>query len=455
MAIDIKSENSLKQPIIIFCLISVFVILGSYALFVKQENVIKGEENNDLLTVSELKASQIERWRDERLQDAEGLMFEYVEMAHAGKNKLLTGTRMLSSERSLLHHGSEYKDIYVVDKELRVQTSAAGKPEILGSHAIALAKEAMLSKKIIFGDLQKNEKTGEIDLDICAPVVFPGNDTASGAIVLIIDPYKYLYPLLRSGYINDKTFETLLVEKEGDKVIFLNEAKFSKNAPLALAYSMDKANMPSVMSANNIEGVVQGRSYSGNNVLAVIKKITDSNWRVISQIDETEIYAEIRGRALLVFVVTLMFLLASGSLVGFVWHRQEAGFYKELYNASVERKAITSHYKYLLQYANDIIILFNKDLKIVEVNESALKAYGYTQDEIIKKTAKDLRADETLATLQNEFEELKKHGSFVFNTVHKRKDGTTFPVEISTRVIVIEWQEFYQSIIRDISGRKA
>ena len=45
-------------------------------------------------------------------------------------------------------------------------------------------------------------------------------------------------------------------------------------------------------------------------------------------------------------------------------------------------------------------------------------------------------------------------GSATFETIHVRKDGTTFPVEVSTRVVTIENGKYYQSIGRDISDRK-
>jgi len=44
-------------------------------------------------------------------------------------------------------------------------------------------------------------------------------------------------------------------------------------------------------------------------------------------------------------------------------------------------------------------------------------------------------------------------GNILFTTTHKRKDGTIFPVEISLQHFIIEWNEFYQAIIRDLSGR--
>lgn len=42
----------------------------------------------------------------------------------------------------------------------------------------------------------------------------------------------------------------------------------------------------------------------------------------------------------------------------------------------------------------------------------------------------------------------------VYETEHRRKDGTTFPVEISSRFLDIGGKEFVSAIVRDITERK-
>jgi light-regulated signal transduction histidine kinase (bacteriophytochrome) len=46
------------------------------------------------------------------------------------------------------------------------------------------------------------------------------------------------------------------------------------------------------------------------------------------------------------------------------------------------------------------------------------------------------------------------HGGFIYEGIHRRKDGTSFPVEVSSRIIDVEEKQYYQAIIRDISERK-
>jgi PAS domain S-box-containing protein len=120
----------------------------------------------------------------------------------------------------------------------------------------------------------------------------------------------------------------------------------------------------------------------------------------------------------------------------------------------VERKALAQHYEYLTRYANDIILMLDREGKIVEANEKALKAYGYSREELIGMNARNLRASSVRSGFEGQFAEIKKRDGLVYETLHQHRDGTTFPVEISSRRIRVNDVEFIQSIIRDISERK-
>jgi PAS domain S-box-containing protein len=65
-----------------------------------------------------------------------------------------------------------------------------------------------------------------------------------------------------------------------------------------------------------------------------------------------------------------------------------------------------------------------------------------------------IRAPETLSQLSVHLNNVDENESATFETVHKRKDRTTFPVEISSRVVMIEGLKYYQTIGRDITERK-
>lgn len=121
-----------------------------------------------------------------------------------------------------------------------------------------------------------------------------------------------------------------------------------------------------------------------------------------------------------------------------------------------ERKILeyTKRLGYLTKYANDLIMLLDENFDLLEVNESAEDVYGYTRDELIGKHATYLRAPETRGTFDEQIAPAKDGGRAVYETVHLRKNGEKFPVEISVNAFDADKKRFYLAVIRDIAERK-
>ncbi|MDD5584792.1 MAG: PAS domain S-box protein, partial [Candidatus Omnitrophica bacterium] len=112
------------------------------------------------------------------------------------------------------------------------------------------------------------------------------------------------------------------------------------------------------------------------------------------------------------------------------------------------------HQSYLTKYANDLIILLDDDFRFLETNERVVDSYGYTREELLGMHATQLRAPETKVLFEEQIKPGRMTGKAVYGTLHQRKDGTKFPVEISLRAIDVDGKRFYQAIIRDITERK-
>lgn len=111
-------------------------------------------------------------------------------------------------------------------------------------------------------------------------------------------------------------------------------------------------------------------------------------------------------------------------------------------------------YEYLDKYTNDIILMWDDQGKLIEVNERAVISYGYTRDVLLQMHIWELRSPDTRPSLDNRLQETKEAGGLIYETIHQRKDGTSFPVEASSRTIEIEGKDYFLAIVRDITERK-
>lgn len=106
----------------------------------------------------------------------------------------------------------------------------------------------------------------------------------------------------------------------------------------------------------------------------------------------------------------------------------------------------------LLTLASDGIHLIDHDGRLHECSESFRRMHGYTAEETAGLTVTDWQAQYTGTDLTNHIRQ-HLHEPTVFETLHRRKDGTVFPVEISCRGVTLAGQEFLYASARDITER--
>src|SRR5215207_1875389 len=89
-------------------------------------------------------------------------------------------------------------------------------------------------------------------------------------------------------------------------------------------------------------------------------------------------------------------------------------------------------YRLLSQQARDIVLFVRPpDGRIVEANDAAVAAYGYARDEFLRLSVVDLRDPTTVSEIGDQMAQAGD-GGLTFETRHRRKDGTPFPVEVSS-----------------------
>jgi len=92
--------------------------------------------------------------------------------------------------------------------------------------------------------------------------------------------------------------------------------------------------------------------------------------------------------------------------------------------------------------------------KFIEVNEIACKMLQYTREEMMEHSPLDFATDYHSKPLDQIFLENSTTGHTIFETGHRRKDGTIIPVEINTHVVNLQGKRVIVAAVRDITDRK-
>jgi two-component system sensor histidine kinase/response regulator len=115
------------------------------------------------------------------------------------------------------------------------------------------------------------------------------------------------------------------------------------------------------------------------------------------------------------------------------------------------RSGALERYRLLAEMAHDAIVFMRRsDARIIEVNRAASDLYGYSRDELLQLTGYDLRTPAAAAVADSQIPNDRPFSAH-FETEHRRKDGSVFPVEISMQSAYLDGQHTVVSVIRDVS----
>ncbi len=332
---DAKTARVLYLFVMIFIFLATGIITIGSLYSRSYEEKHRAEVERQLSAIADLKVAELEQWRKERLSDAavfyqnsyfSGMVLRYFEAPgdSDARERLQTWLRKI-------REAHRYVRVCLHDVEGRIRLADEDNPEPEAERFSPRDIEARGSGRIIFEDFYRDEYTGHVYLDILAPIIPEGGHAGRviGILALHIDPEEYLYPLIKRWPTPSPTAETLIVRREGNDVLFLNELRFNKDSALNLRIPLARKDNPAVQAVLGREGIVEGRDYRGVLVIAAVRGISDSPWFLVARMDVAEVYAPVRVQRWLVLGLVGALLLSAAFGVGLVWRQQRLGFYKE------------------------------------------------------------------------------------------------------------------------------
>src|SRR5271165_3285457 len=122
--------------------------------------------------------------------------------------------------------------------------------------------------------------------------------------------------------------------------------------------------------------------------------------------------------------------------------------------AEDELRASEERFRNVINHATDGFFLFDEHQAILDVNRQACEGLGYSREEMIGMHPRDFDAGLDAASIARIGERVDGGETVAFETLHRRKDGTVFPVEVRARQFQQGAHRFRLSLVRDITERK-
>jgi PAS domain S-box-containing protein len=125
----------------------------------------------------------------------------------------------------------------------------------------------------------------------------------------------------------------------------------------------------------------------------------------------------------------------------------------ELRQAEQELRASEGRFRIFVDHATDAFLLLDDDWTILDVNRQACHGLGYSREELIGKHKSDFDVGLDGTSIQRLKQRSVAGVAVTFETRHRRKDGTSFPVEVRLNQFE-QGGRRYLCLVRDISERK-
>jgi PAS domain S-box-containing protein len=447
--------------ILVFVLLATGIVISGFLYYRQYEMHYRTDMEHQLSAIADLKADELVQWRKERLGDAE-LFYNNSIFSELVQHWLHSPWDKATEEKlrkwiQPVQEYYQYDQISLLDVAGRERMSLPEARFPLSRHLISFSADVLRMKRVTFQDFYRNEYDGRIYLAVLVPILDERDSgRAIAALVLRIDPEKYIYPFINLWPTLSTTAETLIVRRDGDNALFLNELRFQKNTALNLRESLDKKVLPAAQAILGRTGVIEGSDYRNVPVLADVRAISGSPWFMVARMDISEVYGPLREKLWTTVALITVLLLSAGAAFGFVWRRQLAQFYQMKYEATAAMRASEVRYRRLFEASKDGILILDAGTGMVmDVNPFLSDILGYSHEAILGKKVWELGSFKDIVANQANFEELRTKKYIRYEDLPlETADGRRIDVEFVSNVYLVNQRKVIQCNIRDISERK-
>ena len=326
---DAASQRASRSVVLVMMFVAAGLIAAGYLYFQRHDQDVRRDAEQKLTAIAELKRSELVAYRKERLADA-SIFSRNADFAalvqraldHPGDAQARAGLRAWLDKFAANPH---YDRVVLLDAQGAVRMSAPDSSVPISATVARRAAELLRSGEVGLQDFYRNEHDQRIYLTLLVPIVeASASRRALGTLLLQMDPATYLYPYIRRWPVPDRSSETLLVRRDGDDVLFLNELRFRDNTALSLRIPASNTETPSVMAVLGREGIVAGADYRGVPVLASVLKVPDSPWLLVAKTDIAEVLAPGQEVLWLTTGLVAVLLLGGIAVVALISRQQRA-----------------------------------------------------------------------------------------------------------------------------------
>ena len=425
----------------IFVLVALVILACGYGYYRFEADRLSWNKYGDMATIAATKTAQIEEWKRERLADvrraANGprvitLVSEYARNPDGADRSELKKLLEINQKEGL------YANVFLFSTDAKMILAAKDDPDPAGPVVQQTVLAALASREPLVSDFFSHAD-GIVHLDIAA-AVRDASGRPLAVMILRANAADFLYPMIQAWPTRSSSAETLLVQRRGDELIYLNELRHHSKTALSLRESLSLTNLPTVQAVRGKQGMFLGQDYRGKEVLADLRPVPGLPWFMVVKADTSEVFAEGQFRARSIAIIMFLAILLAFAATSFAY-RQQVGFYRSMNRVEREQWEAMNEFRTILYSIGDAVITTDRKGLVRQMNQVAELYTGWKEAEAHGRSLEEVFRivnEETHATVENPVQRVLREGVVVGLANHTlliARDGTSLPIADSAAPI--------------------
>lgn len=170
----------------------------------------------------------------------------------------------------------------------------------------------------------------------------------------------------------------------------------------------------------------------------------------LKRYEREELFTDVQGRKRWTYTIKIPVRSSGGEI------SQVIGVSTDITEIKRSEQALRNseeRYRNLFEHSNDAVFIHDLEGRFLDVNRRACQLLGYSRQQLLKLRTFDLHPADVRDRAGQEFQQLSRKRSVVFETALQRRDGVRIEVELSGRIID-PTDGTVQGVVRDITERK-
>ena len=381
-----------RRPVLFFIITMAAALALWLFVAAHYENDARDYVSRDLVTINAYKTTQIADWIGRHQREAERLSRHPFLGGIITEELSRPGSRRAQLNAWLNDHATQERYIAMafITPRGAVITATPGYIAETKSYFSSLFAQSVRTGAPLLTDLYLGSR-GHPRLAMLSPITAEGRGGRTLCVLVIkIDPEAEFYPLVKASPLLFTKAETLLVRKEGDSVLYLNNLNYKQNSALKFRLPLSAPNLPAAMSLKGKTGFFAGTDYRGVKVFSALNSVEGSGWDVVTKVDQATILAPVKTKKTLALVlIGLAALLLYGGIYALTIIRERAAR-EALKKAEAGLRVSEQIFREFMEHSPVYVFFKDENIRALHLSRNYEAMLGKPLGELLGKSMDEL-----------------------------------------------------------------